>query len=138
MKYLVRLFVITLLLLATTSLYAQGIAFVDMKKLLNESKAGKSAQEFLVKTHESNVDEFKKIEESLRKDENELLSKKNVLKKEEYSKKAEELRNRVKEYQEERNEKLQKIANQREEAKTFLIEAIKPLLDDYAEKNQIT
>jgi len=138
MKYLVRLFVITLSLLVTTSLHAEeNIAFVDMKKLLNESKAGKSAQETLIKTHESNVSKFKKIEENLKIDESDLLSKKNILKKEEYNEKAEKLRNRVKKYQEERNEKLNRIADQRQEAKTHLMTAIKKILDEYAEKNEI-
>ena len=82
MKYFVRFFVITLLVLLCT--YAQAdnsqIRFINLKAILNDSKAGKEAQEFLKKTAETNVSKFKEIEESLKKQEIDLISKKNVLK----------------------------------------------------------
>ena len=48
MKYLVRFFVVTFLLLIYTHASAeQKIAYLDMKFVLNNSKAGKGAQDFL-------------------------------------------------------------------------------------------
>ena len=108
-----------------------------MKQVLNESKAGKSAQEFLIKTHNENVTSFKKIEEDLKKEETDLLSKKNVLKEDEYNKKIVDLRNKVKKYQEERSLKLEKITRQRAKAKTTLLSAIQPILSDYSLKNNV-
>ena len=51
MKYLVKIFVVTFLLLISTHTFAeQKIVVLDMKFILNNSSAGKGAQVFLKKT----------------------------------------------------------------------------------------
>ena len=51
MKYLVKIFVVTLFILVSTYASAeQKIVYMDMKYILNMSKAGKGAQEFLQKS----------------------------------------------------------------------------------------
>ena len=58
MKYLVKLFVIIFLLFLGTNIQAEEkILYIDMKKVLNESKAGKSAQEYLRRAHQLNIEE---------------------------------------------------------------------------------
>ena len=50
MKYLVKFFVVTLIALICTHASAeQKIATIDMKYILNNSKAGKGAQDYLKK-----------------------------------------------------------------------------------------
>ena len=50
MKYLVKFFVVTFFLIVSTYAFAeQKIVVLDMKYVLNNSKAGKGAQEFLKK-----------------------------------------------------------------------------------------
>ena len=60
MKYFVKFFVITLLVLLCT--YAQAdnsqIRFINLKVILNESKAGKEAQGFLKKSAQENINKF--------------------------------------------------------------------------------
>ena len=51
MKHLVKLFVVTFIcLICTYSFAEQKIVFVDMNYVLNNSKAGKGAQDYLKKT----------------------------------------------------------------------------------------
>ena len=51
MKYLVKFFVVTLFALVSTyALAEQKIVYIDMKYVLNNSKAGKGAQDYLAKT----------------------------------------------------------------------------------------
>ena len=51
MKYLVKFFVVTFFLLICTHAFAeQKIVVLDMKYVLNNSKAGKGAQDFLKKS----------------------------------------------------------------------------------------
>ena len=139
MKYLVKFFVVTFLLLIYTHASAeQKVAYMDMKYVLNSSKAGKEAQEFLRKSAEKNVNKFKETEESLKKQEIDLISKKNVLSKEEYKKMADKLRNNVQEYQKERDSKLKKISTQRSEARQKLISEVQPILDAYTKENNIS
>ena len=139
MKYLVKIFVITFLLFSITPVKAeQKILFIDLKKLLNESKPGKKAQDYLQSTFKGNAEKFKKIEQDLKKEEGELIGKKKIISKEEYKKMSEELRNKVLKYQKERRESLDKIAKQRASAKGQLIEAMLPILDSYMKENDIS
>ena len=140
MKYLVKFFVITLVVLLCTYVQADNsqIRFLNLKVILNESKAGKEAQEFLRKSAEKNVNKFKETEESLKKQEIDLISKKNILSQEEYKKKADELRKNVQEYQKERDSKLKKISTQRTEARAKLIDEVKPILNEYTKENNIS
>ena len=55
MKYLVKFFVVTFLLLICTHASAeQETVYLDMKFILNNSKAGKGAQDFLKESFEEN------------------------------------------------------------------------------------
>ena len=118
MKYLVKLFVVTFLLLIYTHASAETkLVTLDMKYVLNNSKAGKGAQDFLKESLEKNSKKFTDMENGLKKEENDLLAKKNILTKEEYQKKADELRKQVIDYQSQRRATLDKIASQRAEAR---------------------
>ena len=140
MKYFVKFFVITFLVFLCTSIQAADIKilFIDLKAVLNDSKAGKKAQDFLKGSAEKNIARFKKIEESLKEKETDLIAKKNVLSKEEYKKMADNLRKEVQNYQKERNDSLQKIAQQRSTARSQLIEALKPILENYSKENSVS
>ena len=55
MKYIVKFFVVTFFLLVSTHAFAeQKIVVLDLTYVLNESKAGKGAQDFLQKTFDEN------------------------------------------------------------------------------------
>ena len=140
MKYFVKFFVITLLVLLCT--YAQAdssqIRFINLKVILNESKAGKEAQDFLKESAKANINKFRETEDSLKQQETDLISKKNVLSKEEYKKMADNLRKNVRGYQKERDNKLKKISTLRSESRSKLISEIKPILSKYAKENNIS
>ena len=74
MKYLVKFFVVTFFLITSTNAFAeQKIVVLDMKYVLNNSKAGKGAQEFLKKKFNDNEKKFSDLENSLKKEEIDLL-----------------------------------------------------------------
>ena len=139
MKYLVKFFVVTFFLLVCTYSFAeQKIVMLDMTFVLNESKAGKGAQDFLKKSFTDNQKKFAKIEESLKQEESDLLEKKNILTKDEYNKKTDSLRKKVIDYQSQRRASLDKIATQRIEARETLLQKVSPILDSYMKENNIS
>ena len=76
MKYIVKFFVITFFVFYFTHTFAEEkIVFINMDLLLNESKAGKSAQKQLEKHHKSNLDHLMKIQNRLKEEEKDILSK---------------------------------------------------------------
>ena len=140
MKYFVKFFVITFFVFTCTNVNADNsqIRFLNLSVILNESKPGKEAQDYLKKTAEKNLSKFKTTEESLKEKEKDLISKKSVITKEEYKKMAEDLRAKVQAYQIDRDTKLKKIAKQRAEARSKLISEIKLILVDYTKENNVS
>ena len=139
MKYLVKFFVVTFFLLVCTHTIAEEkIVVLDLTFVLNQSKAGKSAQDFLKKSFNNNAKKFSDMEEKLKNEEIDLLGKKTILTKEEYSKKSDVLRKKVIDYQSQRRMSLDKIATQRAEARETHIKKINPILETYISENNIS
>ena len=139
MKYLVKFFVVTFFLIASTYASAeQKVVVLDMKYVLNNSKAGKGAQDYLKKTFNKNAKKFSDMEKALKKEESDLLTQKNILSKEEYSKKTDGLRKKVIDYQSQRRASLDKIATLRAESREKLIKKLEPIVDTYIKENNIS
>ncbi len=139
MKYLVKFFVVTFLLLVCTHVLAeQKVAYLDMKFILNNSKAGKGAQDLLHKSFQENQKKFLDKENALKKEESDLLTQKTILTKEEYQKKSDNLRKKVIDYQSQRRTSLEKITAQRAKAREKLLEKLDPILQTYIEESGIS
>ena len=139
MKYLVKFFVVTFtVLICTHGSAQQNVAYLDMKYILNNSKAGKGAQDFLKKSLKEKQKNFKATEETLKKEERSLLEKKDSMSKEEYKKNTDTLRKKVIAYQSDRRSSLDKIAQLRLDARSKLIKKLNPILASYLEENNIS
>tara|TARA_B110000438_G_C15721613_1_gene610102 strand:- start:459 stop:989 length:531 start_codon:yes stop_codon:yes gene_type:complete len=141
MKYLVKFIVVTLSLLICTYSFAetsQKIVVLDLTYVLNDSKAGKNAQDFLKKTFDNDKKKFSSREKKLKEEEKDLLNKKNILSKEEYGEKMNELRKKNMVYQTERRTAIDKITTKRAEARRALLKKLTPILESYVEENNIS
>tara|TARA_Y100000590_G_scaffold66670_1_gene72259 strand:+ start:1512 stop:2036 length:525 start_codon:yes stop_codon:yes gene_type:complete len=139
MKYLVKSFVVTFFLLICTHTFAeQKIVVLDLTYVLNESKAGKGAQEFLKKTFDDDAKKFSNIEKNLKEEEKDLLTKKNILTKEEYGKKMNSLRKKNMDYQTERRTSIDKITMLRAKARETLLKNLKPIIENYINENSVS
>ena len=78
------------------------------------------------------------MEKELKKEESDLLKKKNILSKEEYSKSSDALRKKVIDYQSQRRTSLDQLGKQRAEAKAIMKKKIEPILNTYINENNIS
>ena len=139
MKYLIRFFFIIFVIFYSNNSYSETlIAFLDMNKIMLQSKAGKSITIQLEKLHKSNIVEFKQIEEELKNKETSIVSQKNVLTKEEFEKKINSLRKEANEYRIKRRDLINSLTEKRVEAQNKLIKTLNPILADYSKKNSIS
>ena len=72
----------------------EKIAFIDLNFIINNSVAGKSITTFVDNLSKEKNNDFKVIENEIRKDENELISKKNIIEESIYNKKVNEMARR--------------------------------------------
>ena len=95
---------------------ANDLYFVDYSKVMNESIAGKKAQDTLKKLLTSSNKRFNDTAKKIKEEENKIISQKNVLTKEDYRKKAEDLRKKVFSLNKERDKTIRDIAAKRKKA----------------------
>ena len=109
-----------------------------MDLLVNSSVVGKQIYSDLTKMHRKKLDELKKIEDELKKGEIDIVNQKNVLSKEEFNKRLNELRNKAKSFQKQRNDNTKSISEKRIKATNKLLNLIEPILTEFANKNSIS
>ena len=137
MKYFKIAFLIIFLFSISNNSFASDVYFIDLKKILNQSKAGKQAQQFLLKKFETESKKFEKEGQALKKEETDLISKKKLVSKEEYKESLTALREKNINYQKKRRKASNDMLVKKNEARAKLIKALNPILKKYMEDNNI-
>ena len=137
MRYLKIIFFVLLILNFYNLSFAEETYFVDMNKLLNQSKAGKEAQDFLKNKIITRDKQLKKEGELLKKEEIDLITKKKTLSADEYKKKLNQLREKNIKFQRKRTNFTREIATQRVDARNRLLEVLDPILTKYMSENNV-
>ena len=137
MKSFKIIFISLILLLSfQTKLFAE-IRYVDFKYVLNESKAGKEAQNYLKKKLDNGIKDLKAKEKSIQDEEKKLIQQKKLISAEEYKKQVKALREKVSSLQTKRNNLLDTVAKQRAKARSELLKTLNPIIKDYMTQNTI-
>ncbi len=131
-------FVVLSFVFVSGSLYADLPRYIDFKKVLNESVAGKDAQNYLRKKFESESLKFNNKEKELRKKETEIIGKRKVISNEEYKKEVEKLREQVRKLRKDREDFLNDISNLRNKAKSSLLKKLNPIIAEYMKEKKIS
>ncbi len=137
MRYLKIIFFVFLILNFYNLSFAEETYFINMNKLLNQSKAGKEAQDFLKKKIITGDKKFKEKGELLKKEEIDLIAKKKTLSADEYKKILNQLREKNIKFQKERANFTRAIATQRTDARNRLLKALDPILTKYMSDNNV-
>ena len=137
MRYLKIIFFVLLILNFYNLSFAEETYFINMNELLNQSKAGKEAQDFLKKKIITGDKKIKEEGELLKKEEIDLIAKKKTFSADEYKKKLNQLREKNIEFQRKRTNFTRIIATQRADARNRLLKALDPILTKYMSDNNV-
>ena len=137
MRYLKIIFFVLLILNFYNFSFTEETYFIDMNKLLNQSKAGKEAQNFLKKKIMARDKKFKEEGNLLKKEEIDLIAKKKTLPTDEYKKALNQLREKNIKFQKERANFTKAIAIQRADARNRMLKALDPILTKYMSENDV-
>ena len=132
-----KLYIILFLIFSQTYLNADMPHYLDFKFILNESNAGKKAQNSLKSKLEKGIKSVKAKEKSIQEEEKKVIQQKKLIKPEEYKKKVDELRKKVSNLQKERNNLLENVAKQRAKARTELLKNLNPIISEYMKEKKI-
>ena len=116
----------------------ESIVYIDMEKIMQKSKAGKIVIDKINKQKKIDVSKFQKIEKNLKEDEEKLIQKKNVLSVDEFNNQLDDLRKKITAYRDLRQKSIQEFTSKRVNASADFAIKIKPILAEYASKNDIS
>ncbi len=116
----------------------EKIVYLDVNFLLSKSEAGIYINNELKKINDKNIEEYKKIENSLKSEEEKLLKQKNILKENEFNDKANKLREKYKSYQILQNTKNNDLKKIRDDSGNQILKVINEILAEYSTKNKIS
>ena len=111
--------------------------FLDFKYILNESDAGKKAQNSLKSKLEKGIKNLQEKEKKIQEEEKKIIQQKKVLSAEDYKKKVTELRSKVSSLQKERSSLLDTVAKQRSKARNILLKNLNPIVKSYMQEKKI-
>ena len=116
----------------------EKIAFIDLNYIMNNSLAGTSINNYINDLSKKKNKDFKLIENKIKRDENELISKKNIIDESIYNKKVNEIKIRINDYKLERQKFNKNLNEKKIKYNNFLLEKINPIISNYVENNLIT
>ena len=138
MRHFKNLFIIFFIIfISQQSLHAETY-FLDFKFILNQSDAGKKANQLLKNQLDQGIKKLKDREKKLQKEEKEIIQQKKILSAEEYKKKINELRKKVSTLQKDRNSILETVAKKRRSARKQLFDALNPIVKGYMKEKNIS
>ena len=132
--------IISIFFLYTTYLYSKEgrIVYLDMDLLMSKSLAGKSINTQIKNNNNKNIKKLKKIEDEIKKEDENISSQKNILSKEELNKKVSKLNLKIENYRNMINKNKENNKNSKIIATKKLVAKLNPILSEYSEKNSIS
>ena len=132
-------FIIIFFLLNSYSISQENkIVYIDVDLLISKSLAGKSINNQIKSQNKNNLEKFKKIEIDIKKEDEDISNKKNILSEDEYKKMVTQLNKKIKNYRVMVSENVDKNNKLKISATKKLIKKLNPILSDYSEKNSIS
>ena len=139
MNTIKKIFTILIVLFAfiNPSYCQDKIFYLDLDKVVTNTKAGKSIIDKLEKSKKAALNEFEKKEKDLKKIEDEINKQKNIISEEELKKKLLEFRKQVSSFRQDR----QKVINEFNQKKKIefneFFKKITPIIENYVKEKNI-
>ena len=139
MKYFVNLFVILIIIInPKLAISNDKIFYVNVNKIINQSVAGNFINQEIEKLRKINLSDLKTTKDNLIKEEQKILSQKNILSKDDYNKQLNILKDKVENYKKKQRIIIKELNDKRSNAKNDLMKHLNEILTDYAIKNDIS
>ena len=113
------------------------IAFIDLDLVLKKSKIGQSYLVKINKKNEENIKNLKTKEQKLKKMEDDIKKKQNILSKEELDKEIFSLQEKIKKFRSDKDEIVLEFNNMKKENLNDFFNQINPIIQNFMDENSI-
>tara|TARA_B110000261_G_C12970949_1_gene312470 strand:+ start:384 stop:884 length:501 start_codon:yes stop_codon:yes gene_type:complete len=137
MKNIILIFCV-LLFLIKNSFSSEKTVFLDFNYILINSDKGISISNELKSINKKNIAQFKKIEEKLKKEEEKIVSSKNVISEDEFKKNISVLKKKILELNKLKRKKSNEVINKRNMLNNELITTLNQIVAKFAKDNEIS
>ena len=136
-KKKIFLVIIFFLLGVTNTWSSEKIAFLDVEFIINKSKPAILIIKKIEKIRDQETEKLIKIENNLKKKNDEIAKTKNLISKEELNKKISSLRNEVKAFEELRKKTIKDLNIKRKKELDQFLKRINPIVQEYMKEKSI-
>lgn len=113
------------------------IAIIDLDTVFNNSDFGQALLKDIEKLNQDNISKLTSIENELKKNEENIKNKKNVISQTEFEKELASLKNKINDYRKLKKEMVDKIEQEKNIILKKFFKEINPIIQNYMEKNSI-
>ena len=137
-KNIIKFFIIIISFFATNNSYANKIVYIDIDYILNKSIKGQNISNILEKENKITADKFNIIEENLKIEEKQIISKKNILNDDEFRKLIQDFQIKVNNFNSEKGNSVELLNAKKINLTKDFISQINPIFVEFAQKNSIS
>ena len=115
----------------------EKVSFIDIDFLLKNSNLGKSILNEIENLNNKNIDELQNKEKELKKIEEEIKSKKNILSEQEFKKEVDLLKEKIKNYRIYKDKLVKDFEQNKNKKLNLFFKEVNPIIQKFMDKNSI-
>ena len=116
---------------------SEPIAYIDMDFIIKNSEIGKKTLETIDSLNKNNINELKKKEKILKDLESKIISKKNIISKENFDKEVLLFKEKAKKFKEDQSKMVKDFNNFKKKELDAILSKISPIINAYMEKKSV-
>ena len=139
MKFLNKFFFISIFFFLNIAQVnsSEPIAYIDMDFIIKNSEIGKKTLNSINNLNEKNLNEIKNNEKILKDLENDIISKKNIISKEDFDKEVLFFKEKANKFKEDQSKMVEDFNNYKKKEFDGIISKISPIINAYMEKKSV-
>jgi len=131
------LIILFLIPIFITNSYSQNVVYANLNEIIKSSNVGSKIIDHYSKINEKLIKDIKIKEKEIKEKEKLLISQKNILQPEEYTNKLNSLKKEINIFNNQSNEQLKNLKNEKESKTRNFMSQINLILKEFAEQNKI-
>ena len=137
-KNIIKIYIILISFFVVSNSYANKIVFIDMDYILNQSIMGQNISQTLKKEKKTTTDKLNKIEENLKIEEKQIISKKNILTDDQFRKLIQDFQIKVNNFNSKKEKNFNLLNKKKINLTKDFIDQIDPIFIEFVKKNSIS